>query len=116
MPVKLWTFTQVATHSGFSEASLVKIAQENGLVIQCGRSKKIREDEIEELFENCRVGKKVQASSKESARGGHAPGSSKTPAGMSARPARAAAAKLKQSSRNTSPASSGQVVQLPQTN
>lgn len=112
MPAKLWSFQDVARHTGFSKDQLVKVASDNGLVIQCGRTKRIREDEIEELYEKCRVKKKEPASSSENEKGVNLSGSSQTPGAMNGQQARHAAKKLKKPSRSTSQPSSAQVVPL----
>ena len=112
MPIKLWTFDKLASHTGFPKEALREVAKANGLIIQCGRSQKIREDEIEELYERCRVGKKEPASSNGSDQDENRSGSSRTRAASSGQQARQAAQKLKKPSPNTSHQNSGQVVPL----
>lgn len=108
----LLTFDQVAKASGFSKNALRKVARDNGLIIQCGRISKIKVNEVEELFEKSRVGKKERASLSGAEKGETLSGSSKTPVDSSVRPAQAAAQRLKKRSQSTSQQNPAQVVQL----
>lgn len=112
----LLSFDQLARASGFSKDALRKVAMKHGLVIQCGRVSRIKSNEVEELFEKCRVGKKAHASLNDDAKAAQASGSSKTPAVSSAQPALDAAKQLKKRSRATSPTKPSQVAHLQQKN
>lgn len=105
---QLLSFEALAAATGFAADALAREAERHGYVIQVGRRKKIRADEVGELLERCRVGRKGPASIGEPH---EEPGKSATASSASAR-ARQTAEKLKRPSRITSRASTGQVVQL----
>jgi len=55
MSVKLIKTKDLAKQLGFPHDAMVKVAIKHGLIIACGRSKSVREDEIDDLIEACRV-------------------------------------------------------------
>lgn len=113
MPVPtLLSLKDVASQLGMPQAALERAASEAGLIIQCGSRKKIREDEIEELIETCRVRPKVPASTSANEKAVRASGSSVTKAGPKSLPAQKAAQRLKRPLPNTSPQNIAQVVRL----
>lgn len=113
MPVPtLLSLKDVASQLGMPQAALERAATEAGLIIQCGSRKKIREDEIEELIETCRVRPKGPASTNANEKAARASGSSVTKAAPRSLPAQKAAQRLKHALPSTSRQSTAQVVQL----
>lgn len=88
----------VADHLGLSAVALERVASEAGLLIACGRRKKLRADEVGELVERCRVRPKAPASTGDNRMVALPSGSSKASAGASSRIALAAAERLRRRS------------------
>ena len=107
----LLTIREAATRLGVPEYSLRKVADNHGMTIRIGRAVRLHPDDLSEIVDLCRGERKDRAST-------GALGQMDRPSGKSGtaqpdyRPAQAAAAMLKRSSRATSNASTGQVVPL----
>lgn len=98
----LISMRDAARRLGVPEAGLRRAAEAHGYLIRVGRAVRLREDELGELVELCREGRKAPASTSGQGETDRSDGSSSTRAGSSVQPALAAAEKLKRRSRPTS--------------
>ncbi len=116
MPLpSLLKFEDAAAEMNVPVESLRKVADEHGKTIHMGRARRLHPDDIEELIELCRVKAKAPASTGENrANTAPASGRSATTAMSGSQRALAAAKKLRQRSKATSPKSAAPVAPFTQ--
>lgn len=113
--VRLLDIKDAANQLGVPCEALRKVADEHRKTILIGRAVRLHPDDIPELLELCRVKPKDHACTGANESTARRLGKSEIQASPQSRPARKTAEKLKSSSKRTSPASAGQVVQFNRT-
>ena len=110
----LLTLTAAAMRLGVPEKSLLAKAEEHGHLIRIGRAVRLREDELEELIDKCRIPAKARASTCENEKAETRSMLSSTATAQSSQRARATSESLKRLSRPTSKGNAASVVPLRQ--
>lgn len=111
---KLLKIPEAAERLGVPQESLRAMADKHGKTIRIGRAVRLHPDDLGELIDLCRVAPKGRASTGEQSQGGNRSGKSGTPEASQSRPARQAAKRLRERSKDTSRQNPAPVVPFPQ--